>query len=145
MRISSDSKLIRYAYIFQQDWEIPEHTTLCRLFWRTVFITTVFLFLLSLAAGYISLWVVDPGPTAAATVTFIVIVAGMIVGDRYKAYRSRKRLAQENEPPAPPSILKETLYAVKNRICPIIYIADEADVPVIYIECEPDAPAEVRE
>lgn len=34
MKFSSSNKLIRWAYLFDGEWEIPDKTNVCALFWR---------------------------------------------------------------------------------------------------------------
>lgn len=39
MKLSSDSKIIKWAYFQEQDYMIPEQTNVCFLFWRSFFLT----------------------------------------------------------------------------------------------------------
>lgn len=117
MTLSEDSRIVRWAYLFYMRHGIPERTSLCAIFWRSVLITPLQL------------------------VVFVPIGAFILgvdlfddhVGSRYRNWRYNRRqrrrrravdapLIVRNEPSAF-QVLWLGAKAVKQRVCPIVSIA----------------------
>lgn len=112
MKLSRDSRLVRYAYL-TSEWGPPNRTNLCRLFWRTVFQTLLLLLPISLVVGYVVLWFTNRTDAIVLTLLAVLVGGSVAVGE-----------VVNRRYPNPPSVIKEALWAVKHRVCPLIEIED---------------------
>lgn len=126
MKLSADSRWIRYAYFREL---APEQTNLCRLFWQVVGKTVFWAYLfIGLPFLYVFLWIRFPAIAAGvhAGVGFVALV--FFSAERVARWRTRRwrvRVGVDTLPPKPPSVVKEAWWAVKNRVCPLIEIERE--------------------
>jgi Zn-dependent protease with chaperone function len=124
MKLRQDHWLVRYGFGFSAHG-IPDRTNLCRLFWGVV-LTTVGLLVIMVAFvaimwNYALLWWVNPGVMLAV---HAITVGALLTGWFYPDWQRRRRQRRLRRPKleAPPSVYRETLWAVKNRVCPVIEI-----------------------
>lgn len=114
MKIARDSLIVRYAYLGGDI--IPSSTTVCALFWRCVALSTL---------KWILIAVLGP------------IFACIYFGERFMEWLRERRDRRTGGLHVPRVTLKERIresavadvaFAVKHRICPVIYIerSDEA-------------------
>jgi len=122
MQLSEHNPLVRFAFL-GADYGIPKQTSLCALFWRIVWRLVVVLTLGSLVAFYLYNLYAFTWSTFIRTVG-ILAGGGAIIGvfalvEWIRGYFSPYRAATES------SAVRETIYAIKNRFCPIITITEE--------------------
>ena len=123
MKLSERNWLVRFAFL-GSDWDVPNQTSLCALFWRIVWRLVVAAFLLTVVTAF-AVIIYQAPLTAIGTFVFIGILLCAIIGIgelqyRYNAYQRGVEYGELE-----PSPLVETLHAVKNRVCPIIRIERE--------------------
>lgn len=131
MRISPESRLVRYTYFIGPPVP-PRQTTLCRFFWRFFFSSLLWLGMATLVGLYLSAWWTDTFKTFSVTAGVLAFVGVLITGhighDKYKDW---KFLRGVKEPGPVKRVLKEAFWGIKNRICPVIYIT--TDGPSIFV------------
>lgn len=54
MKLASDSNIIKWAYLMVDEWEVPDRTNVCALFWRVFFLSP--LKLLTVGFMFCFLW-----------------------------------------------------------------------------------------
>lgn len=118
MKLSRDSKLVRWAY-FLSEQNPPKHTNLCNLFWRTVLLTplklsaflcllgTVLLAALILPVMQLGWWGLLVTPTVLGIIYIIFFTVDRRSGRQTKSQK-------------PPGLVKEAIKAIKERYCPLI-------------------------
>jgi hypothetical protein len=124
IQLSRQHRIVRYAYIFDQDWAVPRQTSLCALFWRCMLNTVLFCLPVSLLVAYAVWWWRNPSDAAAATVASVGLIGFLVWVDWIERRRKARREAQIDAPAKPPSLVKETLGAIKDRVCPLVSIGD---------------------
>lgn len=132
MKLNSNSKLFRYAFFLSDQKRDIKSTSLCGLFWRTVFTTVVACIPCILATWYGYAWIYRTWPTFQGTL-FVLGVVGLITLLSYLDDKSKERARRKAEEKwrrtydeafvePEPSLIQTTFYAIKHKVCPIINI-----------------------
>lgn len=121
MIIKRNSKLIRWAYLFNDD--VPCYTSLCPLFWRVVLVTPfkVVIFLAIIGAVVGGFCILIKTSVVRWDITFPVL--GGILFIVYVIHTWKLSHSEDEE--EKPSLIKEYAKSVKNKVCPIVEIQSE--------------------
>lgn len=123
MTLDRNSWIVRWAYLYKDRGDIPARTSLCPLFWRTVFLTpfikialpaSVLGFLLSRFWFY---------PKESFRFIGVVIALGVAVAlaawvnDTVVRHRREREYRTEE-----PSVIRDGFRAIKSKVCPFVEI-----------------------
>lgn len=128
MKLNADSFLFKYAFLFNGNKNLVNRTSLCQLFWRCVLVTFSLSLPLLAICVYIYALIVDFKGTAVSTLFVASVMAGAsLIGYIDNTLRMRKiekweKTCDPNYVSPAPGLIETTLYAIKNKVCPIITI-----------------------
>jgi len=127
LSVSQRNWFFRWAYLinFQDTRNDVEVTTLCSLFWRSVFLTPLKLALFSAPAVGVGYWVgVTPLGEVAKVIGFLaVVVAWFCLGHWLdKRDTARKERERREGTVRQPSFLHEAYRGIKERYCPLVRV-----------------------
>lgn len=134
MELSRDSRIVRWAYLTEKH-KIPERTSLCVIFWRSVLGTPIVLLglfvwlptivLLAVYKLALLIWA-HKGETLmvlGGIAALAIAIAAIVIAKR-AVERARNYVGE----PTAAHVLVSGAMAVKQRICPIVTIKESSDV-----------------
>lgn len=117
MQLSRNSKLVRFAY-----WsDAPARTTLCKLFWLIILKSFIITFIV-----YCTSYGLLTNPVGVLKfagfilIGFLSVIAFAFIDDRIESRKFRRSFPELY--PSKPSVIREAIYGIKNKVCPIIEI-----------------------
>jgi hypothetical protein len=126
MTLSPRNWLVRFAFI-GSDWGVPTQTSLCALFWRIVWRTVIALFILAVVTGVLYQCYLHPW-NALQGVAIAIITIGVLIGFFFvKEWFDDSICACSVCAKKPLTPIREAVYAIKNRFCPIIKITADKE------------------
>lgn len=116
MTLSKNSRLLRFAYLSSDTWPKPSSVSLCALFWRIVFRLLIVAGIIFSLGTVLTNWEVLMGLVGAA-----LLIATLLASFAGFFFIQSKVKEQYQEG----SLVMTALWGIKNKVCPIIKIADE--------------------
>ena len=138
LTISKQSRLVRFAYCMNPSYAIPEQTSLCKLFWRTIglgLLITTFVTAISVLAVIIGNKIWHQRQLIRVIEAVLLLCIGLVWYTR-KAPFWKASVLKEDYVDIVADVLERTVdkvfdslfwkfvKAVKQRMCPIIKIVD---------------------
>lgn len=121
MQLKARSLVVRWAYLWSMDG-IPDQTSLCALFWRTVLVTPLKLLVPVIVLSMVAAFIWLKPLAAVASVVGMAAIAGFgaLMGYLADRHHDRRALRQMSDKGTKPSVLIDGFYAVKGKVCPIV-------------------------
>ena len=120
MELPRESWIVRWAYL----WEgyTPHQTSLCALFWRTVALSPLKVFMLGCVLALIGSAVYDYPWQSVALVGVVASILGAMILIAWLVDEVEFRHRQRQ--PEQPSVVRDGFRAIKGKVCPIVTLTD---------------------